>query len=350
MSIFARSPYIVEINETGQIETKIQVFLWNGNTTPMPSSPAYTLSKKIPSSNAPATYYDLSPYIREFINHNTRQTITSSNASTPASQWCWVGIKKFKKISSIFIQIGTTQTIKAFDGYGYYEEGYNPDLSRVHLDEGTYYYYPDGSGDVGHLTIQNVSSDFIRYTNLVTGATTTSALGTANVQDYPRVHSSNYYDGNLVDFIDSSGSPIWSATFKPKDECKYTPVRCDFVNKYGAWQTEWFFKASNQTFNVENTEYNLMQSTYPNYSVMEGQRKVFNVNGKTQLRVNTDWVAETYSETIKQLMLSERILIDYNTPAKINTKSMELFKHINQHMINYQLEFEYAFDTINSVV
>lgn len=56
MSIFARSPYIVTINETSQIETKLEIFLWNGNTTPMPSSPAYTLSKKIPSSSSPATY------------------------------------------------------------------------------------------------------------------------------------------------------------------------------------------------------------------------------------------------------------------------------------------------------
>ena len=351
MGILARSPYIVEINETGQIETKIELFLWNGNTTPMPSSPSYVLSKKIPSSNAPATYYDLSPYIREFIDHNTRQTITSSNANTPSGQWCWVGMKKFKKISTIFIQVGTTVSYRAFDGYGYYEQGYNPTISGIHLDSGyTYNYFSDGSGDVGHLTIETLTGNSIRYTNLSTSATSTTAFGaTANVQDFPRVAIGNLTDGNLVELI-SGGSTIWSATFQPKEECKYTPVRCDFVNKYGAWQTEWFFKASNQTFNVENTEYNLMQSTYPDYSVTEGQRKVFNANGKTQLRVNTDWVSETYSETIKQLMLSERILIDYNTPAKINTKSTELFKHINNHMINYQLEFEYAFDTINSVV
>ena len=166
--------------------------------------------------------------------------------------------------------------------------------------------------------------------------------------DYPRVFSSYLTAGNKVEII-NGGSTVWTATFQPKGECKYTPVRCDFVNKYGAWQTEWFFKASSKSISVENTEYNLMPATYPSYDVLEGQRKVFNTNGKEQVKVNTDWVNESYSEVIKQLMLSERILLD-KSPVKINTKSTELFKSINTHMINYQLDFEYAYDTINSVV
>jgi hypothetical protein len=48
-------------------------------------------------------------------------------------------------------------------------------------------------------------------------------------------------------------------------------------------------------------------------------------------------------------MLSERIIIN-NYPAKINTKSTELFKSVNTKMINYQIEFEFAYDVINSVV
>jgi hypothetical protein len=348
MAIFARSPYILTINETGQTASMIQIFLWNGNTTPMPASPAYTLSKQIPSSSSPATYYDLSPYIREFINHNTLQAITTSNAPTPAAQWCWIGIKTFKKTTGGFVQFGTTLTYRAYEGYGNYTDGANPNLSRVHLEQGTYNYYLDGSGNYGHLTIENISGDTIKYTNLVTGANTTSSLGTLNVQDYPRVYSTYLSAGNKVEII-NGGSTVWTATFQPKAECKYTPVRCDFVNKYGAWQTEWFFKASNRAINVENTEYNLMPATYPSYDIQEGQRKVFNTNAKEQVKVNTDWVNESYSEVIRQLMLSERILLD-KSPVKINTKSTELFKSINTHMINYQLDFEYAYDTINSVV
>ena len=47
-------------------------------------------------------------------------------------------------------------------------------------------------------------------------------------------------------------------------------------------------------------------------------------------------------------MLSEVIRIN-NKPATIKTSSTELFEHINKKLINYKLEFEYAYWTINNV-
>jgi hypothetical protein len=347
-TINARNPYIVTINETSQIETKLQIFLWNG-TGSMPASPAYTLSKKIPSSNNPATYYDVSPYIREYIDHDTLQTITNVFTATPSAQWCNVGLKLFKKISTSFVQVGSTQTHFGVDGFGYYEEGYNPALGNYLLSSGTYTYNYDLSGEYGWLTLYTGSGNSAKYTNLATGATTTTGLATNEWRDIPRVLSTYAAVGNKLEIIDGSAAVLFTATFQPKEECKYTPVQLDFVNKFGAWQREWFFKTSNDSLGIENTEYNLMQTRYPNYSTLEGQRAVFNANGKKMIRVNTDWVSESFKEVIQQLMLSERILIN-KKPAKLNTKNTELFKSINTKLINYQLEFEFAYDVINSVV
>jgi hypothetical protein len=346
--INARNPYIVTINETSQIETKLQIFLWNG-TGSMPASPTYTLSKKIPSSNNPATYYDISPYLREYIDHDTLQSITTIITATPTTQWCNVGLKLFKKVTTSFTQVGSTQTHFGVDGYGYFEEGYNPALGNYLLTSGTYTYNYDLGGEYGWLTLYTGSGNSVKYTNLSTGATNTTGLTTNVWRDLPRVYAPYAAVGNRLDIIDGSANVLYTSTFVPKIECKYTPVQIDFVNKFGAWQREFFFKASYDSLNVENTEYNLMPSTFPNYNLREGQRAVFNANGKKSIRVNSDWVSESYKEVIQQLMLSERILID-KKPAKINTKSTELFKSINTHMINYQLEFEYAYDVINSVV
>jgi hypothetical protein len=346
--INARNPYIVTINETSQIETKLQIFLWNG-TGSMPASPTYTLSKKIPSSNNPATYYDISPYVREYINHDTLQTITNVFTNTPITQWCNIGLKLFKKVSTSFVQVGSTQTHFGVDGYGYFEEGVNPALGNYLLSSGSYTYNYDLSGEYGWLTLYSGTGNSVKYTNLVSGATYTTGVGTNIWTDIPRVYPTYAADGNKLEIINGSGTVLYTSNFVPKIECKYTPVQIDFVNKFGAWQREWFFKASYDSLAVENTEYNLMPSRFPAYSISEGQRAVFNANGKKSIRVNTDWVSESYKEVIQQLMLSERILIN-KKPAKINTKSTELFKSINTHMINYQLEFEYAFDVINSVV
>jgi hypothetical protein len=64
-NIFARSPYLIKIDEAGQSGSKIELFLSN---TTFSVSPQYTLSKLIPASNNLETLYDISPYIREYIS------------------------------------------------------------------------------------------------------------------------------------------------------------------------------------------------------------------------------------------------------------------------------------------
>jgi hypothetical protein len=345
-NINARSPYIVEINEVGQVETKIELYLWNSGS--VPSAPQYILSKLIPATNAPAAYYDLSPYVREFIDHNNLQNQPASNAATPTNQYCNVLIKKYKRITTSFVQVGSDIEALGFDGYGYYEDGSNPVLDDVLSDEGNYYYNP--INNVGWFTAYTGGDVAkVKYVNLSTAATQTVTLSTNTVRDVTRVYAGWESVGNQVDFLNASNVSLWTAYVYPKEECKYTPVQIDFVNRYGAWQREWFFKASYDTLNVENTDYNVMQSSFPSYLQTEGQREVFNANGKKTIRVNTDWVNESYKETIKQIMLSEKVLIDEKA-AKLNTKSMNLKKSINSKLISYEMEFEFAFDTINSVI
>ena len=76
--------------------------------------------------------------------------------------------------------------------------------------------------------------------------------------------------------------------------------------------------------------------------------KSFNVNGKDSIKLNTGWVNESYSEVIKQLMLSETIRID-DVPVNITSKSSPMKKGINDKNINYEVSFMYAFDSINNI-
>ena len=356
MGIFARSPYIITIAESGQEGSKVELFIWNG-TGSAPASPQYTLSKLITATNNLNTYYNISPYIREYITWNTRQTPYSTFSASQTTQWCNVQVKRYKLDAGVYTLLDTT-TYKGFDGFGYYEEGYNPTLTNDILhEEGTYLYAYDSNFDPstnanykgGFIMVQSGTSYKAKYTNLVTGATFTQTLTNNQLTDVMRLYVNYYDDGNKLEILDTSNAVLWTGIFKPYLNCKYVPVVCDFVNKYGCWQRTWFFAANNNTFSFENTEYNTMQSSFADYNVLEGQRKMFNTNGKKSIKVNTDWVAEEYNDLLKQIMLSEKILIN-NYPAKLNTKSTELFQSINTKMINYQLEFEFAYDVINSVV
>lgn len=355
-NISARSPFIVEINETGQVETKVELRIWNG-TGSAPASPTYTLSKLIPAPTVTQTIYNISPYIKEFISHDYyASSYTNNNQSILNNEWCNVQVKRYKKLTTSFVLIDTT-TYKAYDGYGLYTSGYNYDKGIYLLDEKTYYYsynpLADFSGNglarPGSVSFECLSGNKIKYSELGTANTFTNTTIAAGVKQIYRVYYQYYANGNKMEILDSSNNVLWSATFKPIVECKYEPVCCDFINSYGAWQREFFFKASKNNINVENTEYNLLQSNLVNYSVLEGQRKVFNTNYSETITVNTDWVSEDFSENLRELMTSERILLD-NRPVKLNTKSTELFKQINTKMINYTLEFQYANDIINNVV
>ena len=343
-NIFARSPYLIRIAETGQNGSKVELFL---SATTFSVSPQYTLSKLIPASNNVETLYDISPYIREYIRFASCSAGGNAAATNPTTERVNVRVKRYKLVGSTYTLLNTVDYL-AFDGSTYYESGYNFDLGDYGLDAGNYYYNP--TSDPGKIRVTGGASFTAKYTNLST-ATFTSLSISNGTFDIPRVRTTpnELAVGNKVEILDAASAVVKTWYFYPLEECKYTPVIIDFINKYGAWQREFFFKASNDNFSVENTEYNLMQTNSFNYNTLEGQRKVFNANAKKSIKVNTGWVAESWKEVLKQIMLSERILID-NKPAKINTKSTELFKHINTKQINYSLDFEFAYDVINSVI
>jgi len=344
-NIFARSPYIINIAETTptpQNGSKVELFL---SETTFSVSPQYTLSKLIPASNNVETLYDISPYIREYIRFASCSAGGNAAVTNLTTERVNVKVIRYKLVGLTYTPLNTITYI-AYDGYSYYEQGFNFDNGNYGLDAGNYYYNP--TSDAGKIRVTTGASFTARYTNLSTAVVTSLAVASSTF-DIPRVRTANVNEGNKVEILNGASAVEETWYFYPQEECKYTPVIIDFVNKYGAWQREFFFKASNDTFSVENTEYNLLQTDSYNYNTLEGQRKVFNTNGKKSVKVNTGWVYETWNEVLKQIMLSERILID-NKPAKINSKSTELFKHINTKQINYSLDFEFTYDVINSVI
>lgn len=355
-NIFARSPYVIEIDEASQLATKLELFIWNG-TGSAPSSPQYTFSKSIPASNNTATNYNISPYIREYFNHITplnptsKQLLSSATALTTLN-WCNVMVKRYKDIGAGYVLVDST-TYFAFDGFGYYTEGYNYDNGNYLRTQKAYTY---ASGVYAGYVVAYLGVNWRLEWDDGTTTHFDSAVTTAGWYAIPL----NYLGGTtgswtLGIFRQYEDSPIVTYSTIEKNECKYTPITCDFVNKYGMWQREFFFKASNDTLNISTSKYNVMPTDntdwgdYPNYSIVEGQSRTFNVNGKESIKVNTDWVDEDWKNNLKELMLSERILIN-SKPASLNTKSTELFKHINTKMINYTLEFEFDYNIINNVM
>ena len=125
-------------------------------------------------------------------------------------------------------------------------------------------------------------------------------------------------------------------------------MECDFINRFGGWQTLTFYKAQTNSITAKSNEYKLMPQYY-NYNPLVGQSKSFNFSGTQSVTLNTGWVDENYSELITDLLLSETVLLD-RKPVILKTQSSELKTKLKNRMINYTLDFEYNFNLINDVV
>ena len=176
------------------------------------------------------------------------------------------------------------------------------------------------------------------------GSPTYSTLLTSEVNNMPNVHASLVSAGASVK-VYQGASVVASYNFIPTCEPKYTPVKCDFVNKNGAWQRIVFFKASKTSLTVKAKEYNLMSADV-DYNVQDNVTQAFNINGTQTITVNTGWVVESYLKTMSELMLSEHIKLD-GKPVVLKTKSLEMQESINTKNINYKLEFNYAHSALN---
>lgn len=365
MSInLSRSPFIITIDETGQTGSKIELFLWT--TGVQPTDPQYTLSKKIPSSNNIKTYYNISPYAKEYYTFGAwdNDAATFFNNAISTNYIVNYVVKKYKEVSGTYTPVLPDVTGQFMNGYSEYMEGQNRVAANVLLDEGTYLYNYDadiptsqGNALAGSFDVQMETGEKIKYTNLSTAAIQEYTAASDGVFSFGRVYTGWNSVGNKVEMLDVSSNVIFTANFKPQCEPKYKPVVIDFVNKYGSWSRIYFLKANKRSVTVKADQYKLNPQTLP-YSATQdgGQIHEFNKTGKETIKLNTGWVNDGYAEYIQQLLLSENVtLLDYDfnqnyNPVNVKTQSLEKQTGLNNGMMNYSLDFEFAYDLINNVV
>lgn len=133
------------------------------------------------------------------------------------------------------------------------------------------------------------------------------------------------------------------------DECRYTPIDIFFQNKEGAQQVLTFFKAQTESLSVTSEEF---QASRGQANLGNHQHIKYNVQGRQKLKVNSGFVNEEMNETFKQLFLSERVWKFENgifTPLNLSSKSFEYKTRQKDRLINYELDFEFAFNEINNI-
>jgi hypothetical protein len=368
-----RSPFIIEVNETGQIGSKIELSIWNGTSYPTSGVGFYSLSKSIPSPSQINTSYNVSNYVKEFINNIKATYVWSYTDPEQNNEWTRFQVKRYKLVGSTYTQVGTTDEYIGVNGFSNYSDGYqNPTDTKILVLSNTninnYYYsqttYPNIYTQYFNLLIDKptttttiITVKYERIDGIIFSYTNSIAVGLFGLFNIANPITlakqfNEFINGCkiTITYTPASGSPTILPSFYtyPIEECKYTPVLCDFINRYGGWQTITFFKQQTNTISVKGTDYKLTQSAI-NYNTAIGQFKTFNLNGKQTIKLNTGFVDENYSELITDLLLSETVLLD-GKPVTVKTQGSDLKTSLKDKLINYEIEFEYAYNLINDVV
>jgi hypothetical protein len=351
--------------------SKIELFIWNAGSSE-PATPTYTLSKPIPTTAQRLTSYNVSNFVKEYIENIAPTYVNYYGAGEDSNQWCIFRVKRYYLNSSSVYVLLTDQYYYAINGFTNYMDGIQiPEETKMSLLTNT-------NINKTYYSQDTYPNDLIQYVNLIIDKTTTNTT-IVNIK-YERIDGVAYnnndnfavgyagiffiklpislvkLDSNFINgckvtvtYTPATGSPIIKSFFTyPVCEPKYTPVLCDFINRYGGWETITFFKAQTNNITAKSDDYKLMPKEV-DYNVFRGQSKSFNFNGSQNVTLNTGWVDENYSELITDLLLSETVLLDQK-PVNLKTQSSELKTKLKNRMINYTMEFEYNFNLINDVV
>jgi hypothetical protein len=349
MILNIRSPYFVTIDESGQVGSKVELFIWKTGT--IPSTPTYSFSKAIASATQRENVYNISPFVSEFVT----------------AGFVNVTVKRYKETTVGNYTLLNTVAHTAVNGYNNYSGGYNQTHAlakfSVLADDSLDLYYHNNDPYALSYTIPNLSvfaeltsPDRVDVTyqdfNGFHEATDTYNTVGKSIFNVP-ISKVNYHykKGNkliIKYYVGTTLTDRKEFAVYPICEMKYEPVICRFINRFGGFQTLTFFKAQYNNITTQGTKYNIMPSAV-NYDVTVGKTKLFNINGNQSVRLNTGWVNENYNNLIQDLLLSDTIFLD-GKPVTSKTQGVELKTRTNNKMINYEIEFDFAFDLINNVV
>ena len=378
--INVRSPFYIKVTPTANTITSVnlELYIYTGVklTPPTSSELKYTITKTPIGSNN-YVVFEISELVRDYIEIEFNGEYDS--------QTVWVR-PDFTITTTGGTENPTEIDYIAFDGYGYFEDGINPELSRTYLQSNYKISRPsDTNLRVPIFTEDTDSVSFlykgeVKRVQAISSSTNTNGQieyitvsGSDNTDTYKeRVLADGgiFEDNSLLDaFLDAvdiglvdelyinsdSGTEVVKISQEPCT--KYEPYKITFVNKFGALQDMWFSLKSTESLNTTGETYkaNVVDFSTLTYATYKPQVAQYNKTGKESITLNTNYISEDYNEVIKQLMMSEQVWITKLTDTEEvlavipKTQNVTYKTSLNDRLVQYTVQFDYAFDKINTV-
>ena len=384
--INTRSPYYFKVHNSSLHTAKLQLYIWTGETSDkdLNTDLRYTISKEEIGTNN-YVVFELSQLIRDYME-------TEYNDYATDALWIDATVTIYDSAGDV-VQVGgqntTTTQFLALDGYGYFEDGINPRSTEfttpMVLQDNTTVFYYDGQdikipvyaeAETITVTLQSQGAADINWeaaddfweTNDSTWGSGSIAISITDSGDTDQKiqyviieDTATLIDGDTVTFSSNSSSYPDDVviTLKKVNECKFSPLNVIFYNKYGALQNLWFFKKSITNINITSEKFknNILDiensGGTPSYALSKHQEKKFMANGKESITMNTGFYPQSYNEVVRQKMLAEQVWVDDLSnvlPINLKSNSLQFKKSVNDKLITYTVQFDYAFDKINNIL
>ena len=381
--INVRSPFYIQPTNSSLASATMQLYIYTGVlTTDKPASAQYTITKnRIDSNNY--VVFEISELVRDYID------IEFDGEYDSQTVWVESDITMYNAIDGGGSTVGSpiNNDYIAFDGYGYFHEGTNPQLSRgLLLSNNTIFRLNDSNVRIPVFTEDTNSVTFLykgeeKRTQTVSSSTNTNAQidyitvsglddndtykervindgGTLEDSDCLDLFLRRYNIGEVDEVIVNTDAGVEVVKINTIYECKYEPYKVTFVNKFGALQDLWFFKKSVESTSVTSEQFkaSIFDQSTLSYKTYKHQQQAFLAQGKDRITMNTGYVNDDHNAVLEELLISEQVWYTEITeteekviPVIPLTKSITYKTSVNDKLANYTVDFEHAFDKINNI-
>jgi len=365
MAINTRSPYFVSIEDTEISYAELKIYIWDGDKNTPPSEEKYSLKKNALASITKVSF-EVSELIRDFIDVKFRfasiiqdgsdvgiedglsRFIITGTDSGQSIIWVKLDLKAYDSSNTELLD--STETNIALDSYSYFEDyEFNIEDSSILISNRDLILLRGGGYNLPIYVKNNPTIVAYNGSEVIkTESYTSSDISSEQIEYFNLFQIENL---SSIVVTDDNGSE--TIKISVVDECKQIPSKVTFVNKFGVLENVYFVKkfVSKMQVNKESYKGNIL--TYgDSYDSTNHVNRDFNVIAKESISLSSGFLNESYNETFKQMMLSEVVWQtkeNLTLPINIKTSDITYKTSLNDKLVQYTIDFDNSFDTINNI-
>ena len=350
--INARSPHFLSVSDADLATATLDIEIYTGDeTTGYSGTPTYSLSKKI-ILNTTKISFEISELIRDYLDITFEGDYDAS--AEQSCKWVRTTLTAFDGNGVQLSQAISTDL--AFNSYGYFEDGANYSFEYEGLLMSNNEIFIN-SGDEIKIPVQTDRSVTAKIYDSDNGILDSETF-TLSDQSQDKVVYTTFDDNQAVkatiQYTGDAGAETSTVKISQLSECRFTPYKTTFINKFGVLQDLYFFKKSVEKMTTKRESYKANTLASNNtYNTYNHTKRDFNIVANESVSLSSGFVNESYNEVFKQMMLSEKVWITNENnqvyPINIKTSNITYKTSVNDRLVEYTIEFDNSYNVLNDI-